>query len=170
MKRIIMLCMGLLLILSGCQYLPGYQSFEDVFDKYYDKPGVTAVSLPAKVGEPFAADANVEEEDMEALMKDLKHFKVLLLNRVQDADQVAEKIINEMTVIMARDIYEDMLMVQSDDVYVLVKVHDDNGVIREAIALIDAEETVIAASLDGKLDKENFAKILSSVSFDELGF
>lgn len=130
------------------------------FDKYMDDESFTVVYISSKMFEMFAKlDADVDEE-LKAVIKDLKGLRILV------RDEGGLKYYKEAIKKIDFNKYEELMTVRDEGTNVKFVVREEGDIIKELLLIVGGEDEFVLMSFMGKIDLAKISKLAKGLELD----
>jgi hypothetical protein len=159
----------LLVFLSGCSSsLEKTRSFKTIFDHYRDEEGVGAIGFPPGLLSLVLNQDDPEQGELKGLMKELSSFSMLFLEEGADAVDVKNDLSSVVTEFTRRNEFQDLFRLQSGGDNMFIRIQEKDGMVREAILMIDSDESFAVIDLRGNIDIRHFTRLVEGGYLQEL--
>lgn len=159
----------LLSCLSGCSSnVEKSRSFKTIFDHYRDKDGVEAIGFPPGLLSLVLDQDDPEQGELKGLMKELSSFSMLFLE--EDAEDVGlkEELSTVVTDFTARNEFQDLFRLQSGGEDMFIRIQEKDGMVREAILMMDGDDSFAVIDLRGNIDIKHFTRLVEGGCLNDL--
>ncbi len=179
-----------LFILTGLVSIPGCtsdpreaRSFKTLFDHYKDMENVDAISFPPGLISIFLNDSDPEQAELKKLMQELSSFRMLSINETSGGvsgeegngsgeatagsgslDEMKESVM-EFT---RQNEFQDLFRMQSGEQDIYLQIKEKDGIVSEAILMMDADDSFFIIDLRGKISLELFMALAEGGYLDDL--
>ena len=159
----------LLFILAGCHSsLEKTSSFKTIFDHYRDKDGVMAIGFPPGLLGLVLDQDDPEQAELKGLMKELSSFSMLVVEEGSASGDLKEDMRSIVTDFTGRNEFQDLFRVQSGDDDMFIRIQENEGMVREAVLMIHAEESFTVIDLRGNIDMKFFTRLVEGGYLNDL--
>ncbi|MBC8046240.1 MAG: DUF4252 domain-containing protein [Fimbriimonadaceae bacterium] len=160
MKKLFFLC-AFATVAIGMQ---AQTSFDQVYQKYAGKDGITTVEVSQKLFELCASALSEEDADVKELVSGLKGIKIICYENTEGAAN-GKSMYKEFEAALPSG-FDELMQVNSDGekVRFLGKVVD-GSIVDEMILLVDSEDEFVMIDIIGRLDFQKIGK-LSDMNLD----
>ncbi len=164
-----LLMLFLLSCLTGCNSnVNKSRSFKTIFDHYRDKEGVGAIGFPPGLLSLVLDQDDPEQGELKGLMKELSSFSMLYVEEVSEAVDMKKELSTVIRDFTGRNKFQDLFRMQSggDDMFIRIKEKD--GMVKEAILMIDSDESFAVIDLRGNIDIKHFSRLVEGGFLNDL--
>lgn len=165
-------CLFLLFLLpclSGCSSnVEKSRSFKTIFDHYRDKDGVSAIGFPPGLLSLVLNQDDPEQGELKGLMKELSSFNMLFMEEDSEAIDLKEELSQVVTDFTARNEFQDLFRLQSGSEDMFIRILEKEGMVREAILMMDADNNFAVIDLRGNIDIKHFTRLVEGGYLQEL--
>ena len=165
-------CLFLLLLLSGLSgcssSVEKSRSFKTIFDHYRSMDGVGAIGFPPGLISLVLDQDDPEQGEIKALMKELSSFNMLFMEEDSEADDLKNELSTVVTDFTRRNEFQDLFRLQSGGEDMFISIQEKDGLVREAILMIDSESSFAVIDLRGKIDVEHFTRLVEGGYLNDL--
>jgi hypothetical protein len=151
MKRILII--ALTLVSAGMAF--GQKDpYQQVFDKYTGKEGITAVNINGDMLNMFTqADSLITSK--------LTSIQVLAVEKSCDKPQASVNFLNEISGILDKSVYKEMLNVKESDQEVHIYIKEQNGRISDMIIVVSGQKDNALVRIQGDMLLSEMSKMMS---------
>jgi hypothetical protein len=180
----------LIFFLIGLVSIPGCisdpqeaRSFKTLFDHYKEQENVNAISFPPGLVGIFLNDSDPGQAELKKLMQELSSFRMLSINDTSGGvsgdegnesgeatagsgtlDEMKESVM-EFT---RQNEFQDLFRMQSGEQDIYLQIKEKDGIVSEAILMMDADDSFFIIDLRGKISLELFMALAEGGYLDEL--
>jgi hypothetical protein len=159
----------LLFLLSGCSSnLEKTRSFKTIFDHYRDKDGVVAIGFPPGLLSLVLDQDDPERGELKGLMKELSSFSMLIIEEDSEAGDLKEDLSTLVTDFTSRNEFQDLFRLQSGGEDMFIRIQEKDGMVREAILMMDANDSFAVIDLRGNIDLKHFTRLVEGGYLQDL--
>ena len=164
-----LLLLFLLYCLSGCSSnLDKTKSFKTIFDQYRDKDGVVAIGFPPGLLSLVLDQDDPEQGELKGLMKELSSFSMLFVEEGSEAGELKEDLSSVVTDFTRRNEFQDLFRLQSGGDDMFIRIQEKDGMVREAILMIDSDDSFAVIDLRGNIDIKHFTRLVEGGYLNDL--
>jgi len=164
-----LLLLFLLSCLSGCSSnLEKTRSFKTIFDHYRDKDGVGAIGFPPGLLSLVLDQDDAEQGELKGLMKELSSFNMLFVEEGSEAIELKEELSTVVRDFTGRNEFQDLFRLQSGGEDMFIRIQEKDGIVREAILMIDSDESFTVIDLRGNIDMKHFTRLVEGGYLNDL--
>lgn len=165
-------CLFLLFLLSflyGCHSsLEKTRSFKAIFDHYRDKDGVAAIGFPPGLLSLVLDQEDPQQVELKGLMKELSSFSMLIVEEGPEAGELKEDISTIVADFTSRNEFQDLFRLQSGGDDMFIRIQEKDGMVREAILMMDSGESFAVIDLRGNIELKYFTRLMEGGYLQEL--
>ncbi len=165
-------CLSLLILLpclSGCSTnMEKSRSFKTIFDHYRDKDGVGAIGFPPGLLSLVLDQDDPEQGELKGLMKELSSFSMLFVEEGSEAGDIKDDFSTVVSDFTSRNEFQDLFRLQSGGDDMFIRIQEKDGMVREAILMIDSDESFAVIDLRGNIDIEHFTRLVEGGYLNDL--
>lgn len=162
----------LLVLLSGLSACSSNveksRSFKTIFDHYRARDGVGAIGFPPGLLSLVLDQDDSEQGELKALMKELSSFNMLFLEEDSEAGDLKEELSTVVTDFTRRNEFQDLFRLQSGGEDMFIRIQEKDGMVREAILMIDSENSFAVIDLRGNIDIKHFTRLVEGGYLNDL--
>jgi len=163
------LLLFLLSCLSGCSSnLEKSRSFKTIFDHYRAKNGVGAIGFPPGLLGLVLDQDDPEQVELKGLMKELSSFSMLFVEEGSEAVELKEELSMVVTDFTGRNEFQDLFRLQSGGDDMFIRIREKDGMVQEAILMIDSDESFAVIDLRGNIDMKHFTRLVEGGYLNDL--
>jgi hypothetical protein len=156
-----LLLLSLLSCLSGCSSdLEKSRTFKTIFDHYRDRDGIVAIGFPPGLLSLVMDQDDPEQGELKGLMKELSSFSMLVLEEGSEAGDLKEDLSTVVTDFTRRNEFQDLFRLQSGGEDMFIRIQEKDGMIREAILMMDAGDSYAVIDLRGNIELKHFTRLV----------
>ena len=160
---------GLLSGLAGCHSsLEKTSSFKTIFDHYRDKDGVMAIGFPPGLLGLVLDQDDTEQAELKGLMKELSSFSMLVVEEGSVYGDLKKDLSSTVTDFTGRNEFNDLFRVQSGGEDMFIRIQEKDGMIREAVLMINSEANFTVIDLRGNIDIKYFTQLVEGGHLNNL--
>jgi hypothetical protein len=164
-----LLMLFLLSCLTGCSSnLEKSRSFKSIFDHYRDKDGVGAIGFPPGLLSLVLDQDDPEQGELKELMKELSSFSMLFMEEGSQAGDLKEELSKVVTDFTGRNQFQDLFRLQSGGDDMFIRIQEKDGIVREAILMIDSDESFAVIDLRGNINMKHFTRLVEGGYLNDL--
>ena len=164
-----LLLLFLLSCLSGCtSNVEKSRSFKTIFDHYRAMDGVGAIGFPPGLLSLVLDQDDPEQGELKALMKELSTFSMLFVEEGSKALDLKEELSMVVTDFTGRNEFQDLFRLQSGGEDMFIRIQEKDGMVREAILMIDSENSFAVVDLRGNIDMKHFTRLVEGGYLNDL--
>ena len=154
---------------AGCMpSLEKTASFKTIFDQYRDSENIMAISFPPGLVGLFLSDSDPGQAELKKLMQELSSFRMLFLEEGTMNDDLAEELRETVNGFTSRNGFQDLLRIQTEDEDIFIRIQEKNGVVKEAILMMSADDNFYVIDLRGDISIDHFMRLSEGGYLDEL--
>lgn len=161
-----------IMLLQGCHTAPeNAKSFKSIFDHYRDLEGITAISFPPGLVGVFLSEDNSEQAELKKLMQDLSAFRMLVIDHEaagHEGSGTLEEMRNLVTGFTDRNGFLDLFRIQNAEQDIFIRILEKDGVVKEAILMMGADDGFFVIDLRGNISSEHFSRLVEGGYLNEL--
>ena len=165
-------CLFLLFLLScmsGCSSnVEKSRSFKTIFYHYRDKDGVGAIGFPPGLLSLVLDQDDPEQGELKGLMKELSSFSMLFVEEGSEAGELKEDLSSVVTDFTRRNEFQDLFRLQSGGDDMFIRIQEKDGMVREAILMIDSDDSFAVIDLRGNIDIKHFTRLVEGGYLNDL--
>ena len=164
-----LLMLFLLSCLSGCSSnVEKTRSFKTIFDHYRDKDGVGAIGFPPGLLSLVLDQDDPDQGELKGLMKELSSFSMLFVEEGSEAVEIKEELSGVVTDFTERNEFQDLFRLQSSGEDMFIRIQEKDGIVQEAILMIDSDESFAVIDLRGNIDIKHFTRLVEGGYLNDL--
>ncbi len=164
-----LLMLFLLSCLTGCSSnLEKSRSFKSIFDHYRDKDGVGAIGFPPGLLSLVLDQDDPEQGELKELMKELSSFNMLFVEEGSEAVELKEELSTVVRDFTSRNEFQDLFRLQSGGEDIFIRIQEKDGIVREAILMIESDESFAVIDLRGNIDMKHFTRLVEGGYLNDL--
>ena len=164
-----LLLLFLLSSLSGCSSnMEKSRSFKTIFDHYRNKDGVGAIGFPPGLLSLVLDQDDPEQGELKGLMKELSSFSMLFVEEGSEAGGLKEDLSTVVTDFTNRNEFQDLFRLQSGGDDMFIRIQEKDGMVQEAILMIDSDESFAVIDLRGNIDIKHFSRLVEGGYLQDL--
>ena len=164
-----LLLLFLLSCLSGCtSNVEKSRSFKTIFDHYRDKDGVGAIGFPPGLLSLVLDQDDPDQVELKGLMKELSSFSMLFVEEGSEAVDLKEELSIVVTDFTGRNEFQDLFRLQSGGDDMFIRILEKDGKVREAILMIDSDNSFTVIDLRGNIDIKHFSRLVEGGYLNDL--
>jgi hypothetical protein len=167
----------LLSLLAGCHSsLDKARSFRTIFDHYRVKEGITAIGFPPGLLSLALDQEDPEQGELKSLLRELSAFNMLIVDEGSQAPEWKEELSPVVVDFTSRNEFQDLFRMQAGDQDIFIRILEKEGMIREVILMMYADDGFSVIDLRGNISMEHFTRLVNGghlhglTSFSELDF
>jgi hypothetical protein len=158
--RYLYLLAGFFLLLQSCTAdTDKAKSFKAVFDHYREREGVTAISFPPGLVGLFLSDSDPDQAELKSLMQELTTFRMLSVSDSSGDTGTAGEMSAAVADFTTRNEFQDLFRIQTGGEDIFIRVLEKEGIISEAIVMLNADDTFFVIDLRGNIAMEHFTRL-----------
>ncbi len=151
----------LLYCLSGCSSNPDKtRSFKTIFDHYRNRDGVVAIGFPPGLLSLALDQNDPEQAELRGLMRELSSFSMLVVEDGAGAGDLKEDLGRQVTDFTARNEFQDLFRLQSGGDDMFIRIQEKNGMVREAVLMMNADDSFAVIDLRGNIEIKHFTRLV----------
>jgi hypothetical protein len=159
----------LLSCLSGCgSNLEKSRSFKTIFDHYREKDGIGAIGFPPGLLSLVLDQDDAEQGELKRLMKELSNFSMLFVEEGSEAGELKEDLSTAVSDFTSRNQFQDLFRLQSGSDDMFIRIQEKDGMVREAILMIDSDDGFAVINLRGNIDIRHFTRLVEGGYLNDL--
>ncbi len=159
----------LLYCLSGCSSnVEKTRSFKTIFDQYRDKDGVVAIGFPPGLLSLVLVQDYTEQRELKGLMKELSSFSMLFVEEGSQAGDLKEELSTVVTDFTRRNEFQDLFRLQSGGEDMFIRIQEKDGIVREAILMMEADDSFTVIDLRGNVELKHFTRLVEGGYLQDL--
>jgi hypothetical protein len=159
----------LFLGLLGCQSnLEKARSFKPIFDHYRARDGVVAIGFPPGLLSLVMNGDDPDQVELKGLMKELSSFSMLMVEEGAGAADLREDLATTVTDFTSRNGFQDLFRLQSGGDDMFIRIQEKEGMVREAVLMMDSEDSFVVIDLRGNIDLKHFTRLVEGGYLNEL--
>ena len=143
-------------------------SFKTIFDQYRDRENIMAISFPPGLVGLFLSDNDQGQAELKKLMQELSSFRMLLLEENTMNADLAEELRETVNRFTARNEFQDLFRIQTEDEDIFIRIQEKDGVVKEAILMLGAGDSFYVIDLRGNISIDHFMRLSEEGYLDEL--
>ena len=144
------------------------RSFKTIFDHYRDKDGVGAIGFPPGLLSLVLDQDDPEQGELKGLMKELSSFSMLFVEEGSEAGELKEDLSSVVTDFTRRNEFQDLFRLQSGGDDMFIRIQEKDGMVREAILMIDSDDSFAVIDLRGNIDIKHFTRLVEGGYLNDL--
>ena len=157
---LLIICMGMISCTSNIHKT---SSFKDIFDHYRSQSGIVAFSVPPALFSLLLDQTDDNDlSDFSDLLKDLSAFRMMVLENENQFESRRDELFDVVNQFTIRNEFNDFFTMRGGEDDLIIKVRDNDNIIREAIILIGAEDSFTVVNLKGEIRPEYFTRLAES--------
>ncbi len=159
----------LLSLLAGCtSNLEKSRSFKTIFNHYRDKEGVAAIGFPPGLLSLVLDQDDPDQGELKELMKELSSFNMLIVEEGLQTDDLRKDLSTVVTDFTRRNEFQDLFRIQSGEDDMFIRIQEKEGVVREAILMINTDDSFAVIDLRGNIEIKHFTRLVEEGYLQEL--
>ncbi len=164
-----LLMLFLLSCLTSCSSnVEKTRSFKTIFDHYRDNDGVGAIGFPPGLLSLVLDQDDAEQGELKGLMKELSSFNMLFVEEGSEAVELKEELSTVVRDFTSRNEFQDLFRLQSGGDDMFIRIQEKDGIVREAILMIDSDESFAVIDLRGNIDMKHFTRLVEGGYLNDL--
>jgi len=165
----IVLILIALLSVPGCNPPPEKEeSFKSVFDHYRDRENIIAISIPPGLVGIFLSDSDPGQAELKKLMQELSAFRMLSMEEGMLNSELARELRMAVSEFTSRNQFQDLFRVQSATEDVVVMIQEREGVVSEAVLMMNAGDSFFVIGLKGNISLDHITGLVEGGNLQEL--
>lgn len=165
-------CLFLLILLSGpsgcSSSVEKSRSFKTIFDHYRTRDGVGAIGFPPGLLSLVMDQDDPEQGELKALMKELSSFSMLFMEEDSETADLKKELSTVVADFTRRNEFQDLFRLQSGGEDMFIRIQEKEGMVREAILMIDSENSFAVIDLRGNIDMKHFTRLVEGGYLNDL--
>ncbi|MFC2116900.1 DUF4252 domain-containing protein [Bacteroidota bacterium] len=154
---------------AGCSpSLEKTSSFKTIFDHYRDKDSILAISFPPGLVGLFLSESDPGQAELKKLMQELSSFRMLSTEEGSLEPDLAEELRITVSEFTSRNGFQDRFRMQTADEDIFIRIREKDGVVREAILMLGADDSFFVINLKGNISSDLFTRLVEGGYLDEL--
>jgi hypothetical protein len=101
-------------------------------------------------------------------MKELSSFRMLIVEEGSASGELKEDMRTTVTDFTGRNEFQDLFRVQSGGDDMFIRIQENEGMVREAVLMIHAEESFTVIDLRGNIDMKFFTRLVEEGYLNDL--
>ncbi|KPL14783.1 MAG: hypothetical protein AMS23_02900 [Bacteroides sp. SM1_62] len=159
----------LLSCMSGCSSnLEKTRSFKTIFDHYRNKDGVVAIGFPPGLLSLVLDQDDPEQVELKGLMRELSSFSMLIIEEGSGTGDLKDDLGTVVTDFTTRNEFQDLFRLQSGGDDMFIRIQEKDGMVREAILMMNADENFTVIDLRGNIEIKHFTRLVEGGYLQEL--
>ena len=159
----------LFFVLLGCHSnLEKARSFKPIFDHYRARDGVTAIGFPPGLLSLVMDGDDPDQVELKGLMKELSSFSMLIVEAGTGAVDLKEDLGTTVVDFTRRNEFQDLFRLQSGGDDMFIRIQEKEGMVREAVLMMDSEDSFVVIDLRGNIDMKYFTRLVEGGYLNEL--
>lgn len=164
-----LLMLFLLACPTGCNSsVEKSKSFKTIFDHYRDKEGVGAIGFPPGLLSLVLDQDDPEQGELKGLMKELSSFSMLYVEQESEAVDMKKELSTVVRDFTGRNEFQDLFRMQSGGDDMFIRIQEKDGLVKEAILMIDSDESFAVIDLRGNIDIKHFSRLVEGGFLNDL--
>jgi hypothetical protein len=158
-----------LLSLPGCNPQPEKAtSFKTVFDHYKDRENIMAISIPPGLVGIFLSDNDPGQAELKKLMQELSAFRLLSMEEATLNSELAEELRMAVSEFTSRNRFQEFFRIQSSTEDVVVMIQEREGVVSEAVLMMNAGDNFFVIGLKGNISLDHITGLVEGGNLQDL--
>jgi hypothetical protein len=155
--------------MSGCSSnLEKTRSFKTIFDHYRNKDGVVAIGFPPGLLSLVLDQDDPEQVELKGLMRELSSFSMLIIEEGSGTGDLKDDLGTVVTDFTTRNEFQDLFRLQSNGDDMFIRIQEKDGMVREAILMMNTDENFAVIDLRGNIEIKHFTKLVEGGYLQEL--
>jgi hypothetical protein len=101
-------------------------------------------------------------------MKELSSFRMLFVEEGSEAGELKEDLSSVVTDFTRRNEFQDLFRLQSGGDDMFIRIQEKDGMVREAILMIDSDDSFAVIDLRGNIDIKHFTRLVEGGYLNDL--